>query len=261
MAKELRSRLPQAAQNHPVQGRKIGQSERPTEGQHQPGNRSLGGAERADHRARGGPGAPRHQAARLDQVADGASPPGRCTGNHRTARPCPGHVGANRSRDQPGRGGRAPHSAPLRTPPRQRARQERSKKMKIDRDLANALYRTNFGAFTYRAFEAINPGQRLIPNWLAHRRDLLPPPANGERRGAQASGHQPAPPHPEILHRLGRPAGVPTGSRSQHPDHLRQLFRRARRQILPRLPGVARDAVLQERLSRDAAQSQEGVRG
>jgi hypothetical protein len=37
--------------------------------------------------------------------------------------------------------------------------------MKIDRDLANALYRTDFGAFTYRAFEAINPGQRLIPNW------------------------------------------------------------------------------------------------
>src|SRR6266446_1037282 len=36
---------------------------------------------------------------------------------------------------------------------------------KIDRDLANAIYRTDFGAFTYRAFEAINPGQRLIPNW------------------------------------------------------------------------------------------------
>src|SRR5712671_349714 len=37
--------------------------------------------------------------------------------------------------------------------------------MKIDRDLADALYRTHFGAFTYRAFEALNPGQRLIPNW------------------------------------------------------------------------------------------------
>ena len=37
--------------------------------------------------------------------------------------------------------------------------------MNIDRDLANAIYRTKFGAFTYRAFEAINPGQRLIPNW------------------------------------------------------------------------------------------------
>jgi hypothetical protein len=37
--------------------------------------------------------------------------------------------------------------------------------MKIDRDLANAIYRTDFRAFTYRAFEAINPGQRLIPNW------------------------------------------------------------------------------------------------
>jgi predicted phage terminase large subunit-like protein len=37
--------------------------------------------------------------------------------------------------------------------------------MKIDRDLADAIYRTDFGAFTYRAFEALNPGQRLIPNW------------------------------------------------------------------------------------------------
>ena len=37
--------------------------------------------------------------------------------------------------------------------------------MKIDRDLVNAIYRTNFGAFTYRAFEPINPGQRLIANW------------------------------------------------------------------------------------------------
>ncbi|MGC1886434.1 MAG: hypothetical protein WA709_10105, partial [Stellaceae bacterium] len=37
--------------------------------------------------------------------------------------------------------------------------------MKIDRDLVNAIYRTNFGAFTYRAFEAINPGQPLIANW------------------------------------------------------------------------------------------------
>jgi len=37
--------------------------------------------------------------------------------------------------------------------------------MKIDRDLADAVYRTNFGAFCYRAFEALNPGQPLIANW------------------------------------------------------------------------------------------------
>jgi predicted phage terminase large subunit-like protein len=37
--------------------------------------------------------------------------------------------------------------------------------MKIDRSLADAFYRTHFGAFAYRAFEALNPGQRLIPNW------------------------------------------------------------------------------------------------
>ena len=55
--------------------------------------------------------------------------------------------------------------------------------MKIDRDLANALYRTNFGAFTYRAFEAINPGQRLIPNWhidvICYHLQLM---VNGEAR-------------------------------------------------------------------------------
>jgi hypothetical protein len=37
--------------------------------------------------------------------------------------------------------------------------------MKIDRDLADALYRTDFTVFCYRAFEALNPGQRLIANW------------------------------------------------------------------------------------------------
>ena len=37
--------------------------------------------------------------------------------------------------------------------------------MKIDRTLADAFYRTHFGAFTYRAFESLNPGQRLTPNW------------------------------------------------------------------------------------------------
>jgi predicted phage terminase large subunit-like protein len=37
--------------------------------------------------------------------------------------------------------------------------------MIIDRHLADAVYRTDFGAFTYRAFEAVNPGQRLIANW------------------------------------------------------------------------------------------------
>ncbi len=37
--------------------------------------------------------------------------------------------------------------------------------MIIDRTLADAFYRSHFGAFAYRAFEALNPGQRLIPNW------------------------------------------------------------------------------------------------
>jgi predicted phage terminase large subunit-like protein len=37
--------------------------------------------------------------------------------------------------------------------------------MKLDRNAADAVYRNNFGAFTYAAFEVVNPGQRLIPNW------------------------------------------------------------------------------------------------
>ena len=37
--------------------------------------------------------------------------------------------------------------------------------MKIDRQFADAVYGTSFGAFNYEAFEAVNPGQRLIPNW------------------------------------------------------------------------------------------------
>jgi hypothetical protein len=37
--------------------------------------------------------------------------------------------------------------------------------MKLDRNAADAVYRNNFGAFTYAAFEVVNPGQRLIANW------------------------------------------------------------------------------------------------
>ena len=37
--------------------------------------------------------------------------------------------------------------------------------MTIDRQLADAVYGTSLGAFTYEAFEALNPGLPLIPNW------------------------------------------------------------------------------------------------
>jgi len=59
--------------------------------------------------------------------------------------------------------------------------------MKIDRDLADALYRTHFGAFTYRAFEALNPGQRRIcvyrygPSWGMFRHPYRPSPELIER--------------------------------------------------------------------------------
>jgi predicted phage terminase large subunit-like protein len=37
--------------------------------------------------------------------------------------------------------------------------------MTVDRELLDAVYWTHFGAFTYEAFKALNPGQRLTPNW------------------------------------------------------------------------------------------------
>ena len=37
--------------------------------------------------------------------------------------------------------------------------------MIADRQIADAVYRTHFGAFTCEAFKALNPGQRLVPNW------------------------------------------------------------------------------------------------
>jgi hypothetical protein len=37
--------------------------------------------------------------------------------------------------------------------------------MTSERDLADKFYRNDFGAFTYEAFKALNPGQPLIPNW------------------------------------------------------------------------------------------------
>jgi hypothetical protein len=37
--------------------------------------------------------------------------------------------------------------------------------MKVKRQLAQPIYRNSFGAFCYRAFEVLHPGQRLILNW------------------------------------------------------------------------------------------------
>jgi predicted phage terminase large subunit-like protein len=37
--------------------------------------------------------------------------------------------------------------------------------MKIDRKLADSIYRNHFGAFCYAAFEILNPAQPLVPNW------------------------------------------------------------------------------------------------
>ena len=34
-----------------------------------------------------------------------------------------------------------------------------------DRKVMDAMYRMHFAAFVHRAFEELNPGQRLVPNW------------------------------------------------------------------------------------------------
>ena len=37
--------------------------------------------------------------------------------------------------------------------------------MKFDRRIADALYRVNFGAFAYAAYEVVHPHEPLCPNW------------------------------------------------------------------------------------------------
>jgi hypothetical protein len=37
--------------------------------------------------------------------------------------------------------------------------------MKIERETLDALYRLDFGAFAYGAYEVVHPGDSLIPNW------------------------------------------------------------------------------------------------
>ena len=37
--------------------------------------------------------------------------------------------------------------------------------MAIDRDQADAVYRNHLRAFCYVAFDILNPGQPLVPNW------------------------------------------------------------------------------------------------
>ena len=40
-----------------------------------------------------------------------------------------------------------------------------TKRSAPDRKIADVLYRNHFGAFVYVAFEVVNPGLRLRPNW------------------------------------------------------------------------------------------------
>jgi predicted phage terminase large subunit-like protein len=42
---------------------------------------------------------------------------------------------------------------------------KRSIPSRIDRQTVDAVVRNSFGAFCYRAFQVLNPAQRLIPNW------------------------------------------------------------------------------------------------
>jgi hypothetical protein len=115
--------------------------------------------------------------------------------------------------------------------------------MTIDRTLADACYRTHFGAFACRAFEALNPGQRLIPNWhidtICHQIQQMVAGAARKRLVLNLP--------PRTLKSFlvsGGPAGLVAGAQSRHPDHLRQLLRRTRQQVLPGLPRSAGHAFL-----------------
>ena len=102
--------------------------------------------------------------------------------------------------------------------------------MKAERNIADALYGKSFGAFTYRAFEILNPGQKLIR--AAIRCRVLCHRADGARRKFTKTCAQPAAAYPEIPRCFNLPAGMDAGPESRCTDHLRKLLGRARSQIL-----------------------------
>jgi hypothetical protein len=94
--------------------------------------------------------------------------------------------------------------------------------MKLIRKAADAIYRNNFGAFTYGAFEVVNPGQKTHSQ-LAYRVHLSSIGKNGNRPKCKSPCHQPPASQFEISNRIGLPAGLVVGPQSQFTHHVREL--------------------------------------
>jgi hypothetical protein len=97
--------------------------------------------------------------------------------------------------------------------------------MIVDRKITDALYRVNFGAFAYAAYEIVHPHEPLCPNWHIDR--------ICHHLAAMEAGRIPArlivnlPPLSEVFFGVSCLGRVAAGSQTKPSDHMRQLFGRA----------------------------------
>jgi hypothetical protein len=95
--------------------------------------------------------------------------------------------------------------------------------MMIDRKTVDLLYRMNFGAFAYAAYEVVHPGEPLVPNWhidcICHRLAGI--------ESAQAPNRLVMNLPPRSLKSYGRLRGMDARSQPVSSDHLRELFGRS----------------------------------
>ena len=98
--------------------------------------------------------------------------------------------------------------------------------MNVDRKTADALYRVNFGAFAYAAYEVVHPHEPLCPNWhidcICHylagmEGERLPKRPRNESSSALF----------EVVFGVGCLGRMAAGSQAKPSDHMRQLFRTA----------------------------------
>ena len=129
----------------------------------------------------------------------------------------------------------------------------------LGRKAADTLYRNHFGAFVYAAFEVVNPGLKLRPNWhidcVCHHLQLMVTGQNARRLVLNQ------PPRSLKSFIVGGPASVAVGSKSQLTDNLCELFGGSRQQVLARLPLSYGQPILQASFSPHPSQSKKGHRG
>jgi hypothetical protein len=91
-----------------------------------------------------------------------------------------------------------------------------SKQPRLDRRVANAVYRNSFGAFVYAAFKVVNPGLELEENWhidyVCHYGGNDDQCGNDDHRPeAETSRLQPAAAHSQIIYCVNRSSGFASG--------------------------------------------------